>query len=203
MSNLWEEAGKPDTTVARVLTAASADPNVRKPRDLTGCLACLKRWNLLEQLRDDPVYGKEARGELALKACHDWDAARVTARVATYPPMIRAMHGVLQRALGPGIYDVIYPSSRAHKVGLGDNYMALTGDGLFLFAVEVMDLDDPDGGTFRLVHIPPESTYFPKDFEDPTAARFRDLTGLAYGDTASGNQVLKGLCRTFGVKTID
>ena len=107
------------------------------------------------------------------------------------------MQAAVEKAQAVGLFSISYPCCAAQRAGLGEGYMAVAGDGLFLFAFKVISLADE--GALELVRIPSERS--PKNFESNDVVAFRKATGCNYGDILTGQQVLNGLHQIFSIPT--
>jgi len=94
-----------------------------------------------------------------------------------YPEPIRWMQEALKTSKCIGIYDVNCPSMH-----MGPRYVAISGDGLFLFALKI--IGDVTDGVFEIVQnrITRHITQDEK--------RFLKLMAKSYGDTVTTDEVI-------------
>jgi len=118
--------------------------------DLVCFLMTDERWELIEFLVDDPIYGGDARSEIESRKWHEDFELAEQKRCAALPPNVQQIDGILAR-LGPTNYSVHYPYFHpAHSV---PNCLCVLGDGGPIFRLEVLD---PDTVTqFRLAELMP------------------------------------------------
>ena len=178
-------------SLAEVIEHASMpyrdEPN--QEEGLVMAIVYADRWADLRVLQKHEKYGKEATEEYNIhqslkKMRLDWHK-----KIAAYPEILKKWHRVLRRTMrippySCGNYDVSYPCCAAQRAGLGDNYVAVTGDGMFLFMFEVVSLDGD--GLFRFKHL---------DNDKPSSSgeAFLRASETKEGDTITGTQVLEVL----------
>lgn len=186
----WEVASNGGTKEEFLAAVAEADPQDTTAQEVATALACCDRVDLLEVLLDHPLYGEECRKELDSKRWMDQAQAAFEARCETYPPIMKRWRPILKCSARVGIYDVVYPSRSAIDWGLGANYVAITGDGLLDFLMEVVSLDGD--GQFR-----PIRRVEKPEYETETVQAFLAALDANYGDVLTGEQVVEGLKRAY------
>jgi hypothetical protein len=160
------------------------------PSELVNALEVCDRYDILETIKDHPVYGEEATLQLKYKKQRDIDEAAWKAHVEKYPPILKEMGEVLKNSQKIGIFGVSYPSTHAKRNGLGDNFFAISGDGMFLFMFEVLSMEDR--GSFRLTS-PPKDKRLNSDKECPDSVVFRKIGNYEFGAILTGDQIIQTL----------
>ena len=153
-------------------------------------LACCNRHDVLEQLKNHYRVGKRVREELKIKKNLKAGKNAWAAKVATYPSILKEIHEHLQKATKVGYYDVSYPSAYAEQCGLGKNYFAVSGDGLFMFMFEIVSLEER--GSFKIAKRP-INPVLNTSIEGRDSIAFREFGKWNVGDVLSGDQVIQGL----------
>lgn len=85
----------------------------------------------------------QAQDRLMRRRLRGW-RARDAAERAAMPEWLGELSDIIRRmphGAGGGIGAVSFPSVQARLAGMGDNYLAISGDGLFEFALEVVNPD--------------------------------------------------------------
>lgn len=157
--------------------------------ELTDDLATADRFDLLEQLKDHPVFGEAAQTELRIKASLPTVKRAWAAKVEEYPPLFKEWREILIHTPRIGLYDISYPSQQAMQAGLGDKYVAIFGDDLFLFMFEVVSLDGE--GEFRFWTHPT----FPPDVSCDV---FCQVAHCQIGSLMTGTQITGALRQIYG-----
>jgi len=166
--------------------------------EITDQLGLADRYDLLEQLKDDPDFGLSAKKELAFKQRMDDHDKWFKERVNNYPSILKQWHETISTSEKIGIWSISYPCASAIRYELGDNYVAVSGDGIFLYMFEVISLEG--NGKFSLAESPiwgKESQYelkvWGERYESGSCKSFREVTGANYGDVLTGTQILEAL----------
>ena len=190
--HIYEYAEKSwQKTLAEVIEYATKpfrdEPN--QEDDLVMAIVYAKRWPDLRVLQKHEKYGKEATEEYRIHRMMETMRANWSKKIAAYPEILKKWHRVLRRTMrvppySCGNYDVSYPCCAAQRAGFGDNYVAVTGDGMFLFMFEIVSLDE--NGLFRFKHL---------DENKPShsGVAFLQASETREGDTITGTQVLEVL----------
>lgn len=185
--NIWDVA--PTAThvdeVLAVIDGEEAD-------DVTTCLACTDRYDLLEQLRGHEVYGDNAERELDVHERLEKSRKAFEAKCEKYPDHLKRFRRILQASAQVGIFDICYPSVQAAYAKLGENYFAVSGDGLFLFMLEVVNTKG--AGQYRLHRNPTE--HGPGDDEQ----QFLEAIGGDYERPLTADMVAEALMQVFNVR---
>lgn len=166
------------------------------PNELVNALWMADRYDILETIKEHPVYGERATQEITIKNMMDSAKLAHEAEVEKYPPIFKEWVAVLRGTSKIGIYDVSYPSRHALSCGLSDNHVAISGDGLFMFMFEVMSLEGR--GLFKIVKRPidpnrPQSESDKKYGEGSDSDAFRAFGNWEFGNIITGDDVLNGL----------
>ena len=175
--------------------------------DLVTVLAISDRFDILETLKDHPIYGEKVKSEISMNAWMKSDLVARLAREASYPFIFKKWLSVLQRPkrighFRVGYYGVTYPSMYAKECGVEGDFVAITGDGLFLFMLEVVSLTEPENrrGQFRIVRRPVVSNWPasvpPHESSDSIA--FRNAGKWNFGDVVTGDEVTLALEKVYG-----
>ena len=170
------------------------------PDELVNALWMADRYDILETIKDHPVYGKKATSELAIRKMLDDGRKAIEAEVANYPAIFKEMRVVLQATHKVGIYDISYPSRYALSCGLSANHFAISGDGLFMFMFEIVSLEGR--GLFKIVPRPsnpniPKSEHEKRHGEGPDSDSFRRAGGWEFGNIMTGDQIIDALKKVY------
>lgn len=177
----WDIAWKKGSSLKEVLAARTPyDTN----KDIVTTLACTRRLGLLRQLAKVKGYKREAKIELRIASWIAKSHRDFEKELKTYPTIFQEWHKTLQTAKKVGIYSVSYPSRHAMSNNLGDNYVAIAGDGLFMFMFEILSLEG--NGRFKIARNPSGK-------ENQDSESFCSLSGKTFGDIMTGKQILKVL----------
>lgn len=116
--------------------------------DLISNLRYLERWDLVNALTDDVIFGKEALSELSSKKVREeYEAAEERRKSALHFNIIK-IYNIISEA-GPTHYSVYFPYK--HKNHNIPNCLCVMGDGLPIFRLEVLD---PENVTrFKLAEV--------------------------------------------------
>lgn len=175
--------------------------NPKDSEELVNALAISDRFDILETLKDHPVYGEKAKSEISM---NDWmvkEKEQRKAREENYPFIFKKWLAVLRRPkrvgyFRVGYFGVSYPSMYAKECGVEGDFVAISGDGLFLFMLEVVSLTEPEdrNGQFRIVPMPvvPGGNR-PKPHESSDSIAFRNAGKWQFGDVINGDQVTSAL----------
>jgi len=178
----------PGATVHDVLVAIEDE----EPDDVASLLACTDRYDLLKALKDHYLYGEEATKELDMKARMDKMKAEFEAKCAKYPDQLKRFRRIVHASRKVGLFDVNYPSAIAAQFKLEGKFSAISGDGLFLFVLEVLSTEGP--GQYKLHRNP--TGHEPGDEEQT----FLAATGGEYERPLTADMVAEALMQTFGVQ---
>lgn len=154
------------------------------------------RYDILETLKDDPVYGEKASSELRLRQRMKEEDRKWAAQVATYPSILKEMRSILLNTCKIGFYDLCYPSGTAVRLGAGENNFAISGDGLFLFMFEIVSMEGR--GLFKLVPRP-NDPHRPelKGSESQDSKAFRTVGNWEFGNILTGDHVIDTLKKAY------
>lgn len=166
------------------------------PKDVVDVLRFADRYDILETIKNHPVYGKQATREIASKKLmDDYDKAR-QGEVGKYPEVLKEMRVALHATKKIGIYDVGYPSRYALSCGLSKDHFAISGDGLFLFMFEIVSLEGR--GLFKIVRRPhPQYTEPDNRGEGADSDAFRKIGGWDFGNIITGDQIIETLKKAY------
>ena len=176
---------------------AAADP--KRPDELSDALDIANREDDLKELTKHPIFGVEAQKDLQRREWMAGQDKRWQERVAKYPEPIKTLNAILRSKdfrPGLGIMAISYPSVQAVQHDMGDNYFAVSGDGLFLYLIEVVSLEGE--GKFKIAPDPPfKSTPYYKR-ENPNRYLNRDRTKCKVGDVFNSEQLIELFTGLYG-----
>jgi hypothetical protein len=120
--------------------------------------------------------------------------AEKDARVDALPTWAKRLHDIMDampHGCGGGIGSVCVPwPSPSRKAAGNDNYLVVIGDGMFMFAFEVLDADPAPMPNFLFVK---SWLWNRDDYETEWSKVFRKITGKNYGDFLTYLQLSEGL----------
>jgi len=191
MSALTMDAVTQNKPLQDIIAISQAEKE--SPSELCSLLYCLEQWDLLVELKSHPIYGEEAQRELET---HEWMEKSRKAfeeHCSKYPDIFKRWREVLKSSPQLGIFDVSYPGMNAIREGMGQNFVAISGDGLFLFQFEVLSLEGE--GSFRFTDLPSRS----QRGQDATKFVMTcEHTGIDITGTLTGTQIADLLAIVFG-----
>jgi hypothetical protein len=190
-STLSDLAGQPDLDLDSYLAAAEQKHDDVGQRDVVEILVFRDRLDLVEKLISHPTYGEDAKIEWDIHQMMERHRKEWAERVAAYPPIMQEFEKLLRGAPRIGIYSWCYPSAQALQFDLGENYAAVSGDGLFLFLFKVLSVKDR--GQFQLVLHPN-----PKYPGNSYAEEFCQVNSVSVGHIFTGDELLKALGKMYG-----
>jgi len=121
-----------------------------------------------------------------------WDA-----KVSAYPPIFKKWHEILVKSPKVGLFDVSFPSQTALRHDLDEKYVAVCGDGLWLFHFEILSLKGD--GLFRLAEHPTGKDDLGHDCtEGRDSLAFRTTGGCEFNDNLTGTRILQILTGIYG-----
>jgi hypothetical protein len=121
-------------------------------------------------------------------------------KVAEYPPLFKKWREVLISCPKVGFFDVSFPSQTAMKHDLGEKYVAICGDGLWLFHFEILSLEGD--GLFRLAEHPTGTDDLGHDCtEGRDSLAFRTTGSCEFNDNLTGIRILQILTGIYGTST--
>jgi hypothetical protein len=185
--DLWEVAVTA-TTVQEVLDVAEGLDS----DEVVTALACSHRYDLLEQLRGHEVYGADAEKELDVHQRLEAMQQAFESQAALYPNQLKRFRRIVKASPKVGIFDICYPSKQAAAAGLGDNFFAVSGDGLFMFMLEVVTTEG--AGQYKL-HCNPTG-HGPGNDEE----QFLEATGGQYERPLTADMVAEALMQIYNVQ---
>ena len=105
--------------------------------ELVSFLMSAEMWDEIDNLTNDPIYGKEAGFELNSKKWKDEYEASEKVRKGAFHPNILAIDKMISR-MGPSNYNVLfpYPINEFHDV---PNCLCIMADGSPIFRLQVLD----------------------------------------------------------------
>jgi hypothetical protein len=178
------------------LRVSALEDGETDPNDLVDALECHLRYDILESIKDHPVYGERAKEKLVFKKFMDDSKAMENARIAALPPIFKEMLDVLKSTSKIGIYGLSYPSQYAMSSGCGDRNFAISGDGLFMFMFEIVSLENR--GLFKLVKRPKDPARPELDeYEGMDCKNFRRSGNWEFGNILTGDQVIDTLKKIY------
>lgn len=159
------------------------------PQQLCAALELYNRTELLEQCLEIEKYKEEAQYQLEYMKKHkEWQEAQKRKEDA-YPNIFKKWNGILKNANKIGIYGVSYPSCNARNNGLGDNYVAISGDGLFQFQFQIISMEND--GIFKLS--PPKSN----EIEGRESKHFKITANCDFNQELTGTEILNNLTKIY------
>lgn len=158
-------------------------------KQVCAALELYNRTELLEQCLEMPEYKEEAQYQLEYMKKHkEWQDAQKRKEDA-YPTIFKKWNEVLKNTIKFGIYGVSYPSCNARNNGLGDNYVAISGDGLFMFQFQIISMEKD--GIFKLS--PPKSN----EMEGRESKHFRKTANCDFDQEITGSQIFNILSEIY------
>jgi hypothetical protein len=196
-TDLYQMVYDEDCTLDQLILVA--DP--KKPEKLCDLLNLSDREDDLRKLVDCPIFGEEAKKELETRKWEDEQDKRWKEKVANYPEPIKTLSDILSSKSfrkGIGIMSVSYPSLQAVHYGMGDNYFAVAGDGLYLYLIEVVSLEGE--GKFRISPDPPFKPLYSKQKRGPNSYlnEFCDYASCEIGDELNSEQLIEHFTGLYG-----
>ena len=178
------------TTIEELLAQAEADSE--DPDDVVQAVYLADRKDLLEKLVEVPEYAEEAQKELNAMIWMENSRKAWQEKVAAYPEVFKRWREVLTKCRKVGIYDVNYPSAQG-----GENTVAISGDGLYLFHFEILSMEGE--GEFKIAPHPTGKDYAGRPCPPSSDSEvFRTMGGHEFGDAISGTRVLHILTGMYG-----
>jgi hypothetical protein len=186
--NIWE-AAKNAENVNEVLKLVENET----PDDVVICLSSMDRWDLLQQLTEHDAYADLAEREIDLHQKLEQSYKDFEKQCQNYPEHLKQIREILKKSKDVGIFDVVYPSNIALQYGLGEKFFAISGDGLFLFAIEVINTNGE--GQYKLQRSP--TTTGPSDYEQ----KFLEMIGGQYDKPLTANMVIEVIKQLFHIQS--
>jgi hypothetical protein len=194
-TELYEKAKTPNISTKEFMSFAEEfmklsayEDGETEPREVVTALWMADRYDILDEIKDHPVYGEDAKNEISTKNMMDKLKNQRELELSEYPEIFKEMNAVLKATSRIGYYDIMYPSRHAMFCGLGSNNFAVSGDGLFLYMFEVVSLEGR--GLFKLMPRPKNPHDPPSNGGDTYSNEFIEIGGWKLGDVISGDDVL-------------
>lgn len=131
------------------------DMSYGRRESLIDHLKVTDRWNEINALKKDPIYGNEARVEISRDEWRRSFVADEVFRIAALPENFQQIDRLISEA-GPSSYKILYPYESQLHPDI-PNGCCLLADGCGLVYLEVLD---PEACTrFRLAHLSPAWWY--------------------------------------------
>ena len=139
-------------TLVRALAAGEME-------DLVCYLCAAERWDIVQSLVDDPIYGPEARCEIRIHATMTDHEVDEVFRRSNLPEKLDVIHRMLDKGW-PTLYGLMYPWGKVQSTFEGikqvhdiDDCLTVLADGGCVFRLQV--LDAKDFTRFKLVELRP------------------------------------------------
>ena len=187
--NMYHIAETEGSTLDEVIAAL---PEGEGSSDVINVLDVCDRDDLLQECLSRSAYKTEAEETIERRKIMEESRQQWNEKVANYPSVFREWNEVLSSPTVVGLYGVSYPSQTALRHDLGDNYVAIMNDGLWLYHFEIMSMEGE--GLFRLCQHPTGCDDGGKPCgENIFSLNFRKLKKSEFGKIFTGKQILNHL----------